>query len=75
MSSMTKKRYLEIEFGDLKISEAERNAGWHFCEEWDYMLIGPPMLEWDYCTCKHVRLRMRKNLAINTYKKYIRIVK
>lgn len=30
---------------------AEVEAGWHFCPEYDYLLIGPGMMEMDHCVC------------------------
>ena len=51
---MDDKRYREIDHagGDIPMTEDEMSAGWHFCPDWDYMLIGPGMEEYDGCTCK-----------------------
>lgn len=33
------------------LSTEEIESGWHFCSEWDGLLIGPEMREFDYCSC------------------------
>lgn len=33
------------------LTGAEFAAGWHFCAEWDSLLIGPGMAEMAYCSC------------------------
>ncbi|NII73932.1 hypothetical protein FHW84_002505 [Dyella sp. SG562] len=34
------------------LTQEEMDAGWHFCHrDWDGLLVGPSMLEWDSCTC------------------------
>jgi len=35
-----------------KIPQALKDAGWHFCPDWDFMLIGPEWPEMECCTCK-----------------------
>jgi hypothetical protein len=35
-----------------KLTQAEIDAGWHFCAEWDGLLVGPDTEEMDACTCK-----------------------
>ena len=51
---MNRQRYLEVEYGkDVTLTEEEQNQGWHFCADWDYMLIGPGMHELYCCTCPH----------------------
>ena len=43
-------QYLVCTEGDL--TEEEWDNGWHYCPEWDFMLIGPRMVsEWDCCLC------------------------
>ena len=29
----------------------EMEAGWHWCHDWDGMLVGPEMAAQDGCTC------------------------
>jgi hypothetical protein len=44
------KYLMEHEFALL--TEEEINAGWHFCPEWDGLLIGPGMAEYEsFCSC------------------------
>lgn len=49
-------RYQEVMDGfldderDIRTPE-EIEAGWHFCPEVDFLLIGPGMLEMDNCDC------------------------
>lgn len=50
---MTKERYKELESDqDSRCTTDEVLRGWHFCNDWDGLLIGPEMEgEWDCCTC------------------------
>lgn len=36
---------------DLELTGEELKEGWHFCPDWDGLLIGPGMMEVDYCLC------------------------
>lgn len=27
------------------------DQGWHYCEDWDGLVVGPGSDEWDCCTC------------------------
>ena len=38
-NDITPNRYAALMNGDEKLTEAERTAGWHFCPEWDFLLI------------------------------------
>ena len=50
---MTRERWYEVTKHDEPLSEIEIQLGWHFCPEWDYMLVGPGMpTEQEACTCK-----------------------
>jgi hypothetical protein len=40
--------------GDDQLSEEEIAAGWHFCWDWDGLLIGPGMGELEFCLCKSI---------------------
>lgn len=40
-------RYDMLMEGDTKLTVQEVKAGWHFCQEWDSLLIGPGMGEFD----------------------------
>lgn len=33
------------------LTDEERADGWHFCCDWDGLLVGPGTMEWDCCTC------------------------
>jgi hypothetical protein len=37
---------------DLGLTTEEIAAGWHFCWEWDGLIIGPGMKELECCKCK-----------------------
>ena len=40
------------EFEDIRLTADEVKQGWHFCREWDGLLIGPGMKnEWECCSC------------------------
>ena len=48
---MTNDRYLQAEHTGI-LTEEELKEGWHWCPDWDFMLIGPEMEgEWDCCSC------------------------
>lgn len=52
--TMDKKRFDEVsspEWGDV-LTEKELAEGWHFCPDWDYLLVGPGMPEQDGCACE-----------------------
>jgi hypothetical protein len=64
MVEMSQERRRELTNNlNLELTKEEYNAGWHFCCEWDGMLIGPGMPEFEEC-CSH-----RKSTCIlqNTY--------
>jgi hypothetical protein len=47
---MTKKRYNELWDDPEKfLTNDEIEEGWHFCGEWDGMLVGPKMPETEFC--------------------------
>lgn len=50
-SEMHQDRLLEIEMNGQPLTEEEKKEGWHFCLDWDFMLIGPGMSELEACTC------------------------
>ena len=38
----------------VELTEEEIARGWHFCWDWDGLLVGPGMAERDCCSCfKH----------------------
>ena len=36
--------------------------GWHFCNEWGRMLVGPTMPEWQACMCE-AKIKLGKQNA------------
>jgi hypothetical protein len=49
---MDRKRYLRLDHELEKLTPEERQEGWHFCPDWDQMLVGPGMVEYEECcTC------------------------
>jgi len=50
--SMPYRRWSELEHNQkAELSQAEIEAGWHFCMDWDGLLIGPGMRELEHCHC------------------------
>lgn len=49
---MNNERYIELERSNsLPLTEEEIKKGWHWCGDWDYMLVGPGMAAVESCTC------------------------
>lgn len=49
---MTHERYLFLHNNrDAKLTKQEISEGWHFCPDWDDMLIHPKWSEAEACTC------------------------
>lgn len=49
---MNHNRYTQIDRDGYGLTKEELEEGWHFCPEWDEMLIGPPMkAEMEACLC------------------------
>ena len=50
---MTSERYKELMDTDrpIQLTDDEIEAGWHFCYEFDGLLVGPGMQELQVCTC------------------------
>lgn len=49
---MTDERYVALMKDDsLKLTEDELREGWHFCCEFDGLLVGPGMGEQAFCDC------------------------
>lgn len=47
---------------ELKLTQAEIYDGWHFCHEFDGLLVGPEMGELRYCTCLPKQHPARKTI-------------
>jgi hypothetical protein len=37
---------------EMRLTPAEMDAGWHFCYDWDELLVGPGMMELSCCHCE-----------------------
>jgi hypothetical protein len=49
---MNEQRYRELMGSpDAKITDEEWEEGWHYCPDWDFLLIGPETIESEACTC------------------------
>lgn len=62
-NAMSRQRWTALMKDDrLGLSGAEIEIGYHFCHEWDGLLVGPDMPEeWECCKC-HVP-QLKKDLA------------
>ena len=49
---MTIHRAIELEMQGSRLTTEEVQAGYHFCPDWDYMVIGPEDTEFEYCNCE-----------------------
>lgn len=47
-------RNLPLESEETELTESEIKQGWHFCCEFDGLLVGPDMTEQQFCTCPGV---------------------
>lgn len=50
---MTNERYWELEMTGHRLTQDEIDEGWHFCPDWDGMLVGPGMHEKEACFCSY----------------------
>lgn len=49
---MTKERYTELMNSlDAELTEDELKKGYHFCQDYDGLLVGPESPEIQTCTC------------------------
>lgn len=49
---MTDERYLKLSLDyEDELTEEEIMQGWHWCQDWDFMLLGPGMPEMSGCNC------------------------
>jgi len=53
---MNTQRYIEIDSGLDNLTSAEIENGWHFCPDWDDMLIWEHEKEGKHCTCEGFEL-------------------
>ena len=50
---MNRERYIELDRSGTGLTEQEWEEGWHWCNEWDGMLVGPNTDEALVCSCSH----------------------
>lgn len=55
--SISKERWEKLMASNEALTPDEIKAGWHFCVEFDGLLIGPGMVEMSVCTCLNRRQR------------------
>jgi hypothetical protein len=48
---MTKERYFFAMRGQLMLTDEEASEGWHYCADFDGLLVGPGMGELHSCAC------------------------
>lgn len=51
LSAMTNERWIAVNNGADKLTPEEIAQGWHYCWDWDGLLVGPDMKEMECCTC------------------------
>lgn len=51
---MTHKRYKELMDSDATLTDDEKKLGYHFCPDWDFLLIGIGMKEMECCGCNKI---------------------
>jgi len=52
-SEMHTTRYAYLDKEGRGLTQNEIDAGWHFCLDYDGMLVGPGMQAQENCTCNH----------------------
>ena len=56
---------MEDKFDCDSLSPEEISVGWHYCRNWEWVLIGPGNLKMDSCNCKinkKIHAEIRKTL-------------
>lgn len=48
---MERRRQAALDRAGEGLTAAEWAAGWHWCSDWDFLLVGPGTPEADACTC------------------------
>ena len=51
-SDMTIRRYNHLFMTGKPPTESEHNKGWHYCYDWDLLLVRKGFDEGELCTCK-----------------------
>jgi hypothetical protein len=50
---MNRERYIELNSTGQDLAPEEWDQGWHWCVEWDGLLVGPNSEEALVCSCNH----------------------
>ncbi len=50
---MNRERYIELNTTGQDLTPEEWDQGWHWCVEWDGLLVGPNTEEALVCSCNH----------------------
>jgi hypothetical protein len=50
---VNRERYIELNSTGQDLTPEEWNRGWHWCVEWDGLLVGPNTEEALVCSCDH----------------------
>lgn len=48
---MNGERWSQLNRDGRGLTPEEFAQGWHYCIEWDFLLVGPGMVERDACMC------------------------
>lgn len=57
---MTQERWIALnKSGDVPTLD-EVFAGWHYCPDWDFLLVGPGMKELHACCCNIITLEQEE---------------
>lgn len=68
MINIDKNRWKSLMRDELELYQEEIEDGWHFCWEWDGLLIHPTWGEFKYCSCSGLD-KARKTYENINYKK------
>jgi hypothetical protein len=60
-TQMNNKRQDELFYNNSLLTEEESNQGWHFCKEFENLLVGPNMTAAFFCPCNHAPLEAWKD--------------
>lgn len=53
---MNTERFLELDRSGQGLTKEEWEQGYHWCAEWDDMLVGPGQDEALFCWCEHPKI-------------------
>ena len=55
---------------DIQLTEDEIKAGWHFCDDWDGLLVHPDDIEFQHCTCHYMK-EFRTKERVKAYEEHV----